>query len=395
MSSLHQLKADNTRLENRLESLISRRSQLLQVSSRLAAPMSCTPTNTSTTSTDTSNREPTGTRTTSSVTQSIPTATSTRTSAVSTSDGSKSVSNSTERYSPSVTKPEPVIASPKVQTPPSSTNGTQVENKLTSAKTKNDKGKSPPIKVTTTPHNVGGTLLTVPITSKVVPQKSVNLQPSQIKVSMVQPHVTQGVTDKDRPKVASTAPPIAILPTISSPLLQKQQLQLLQPQTKQMTQNKTSKQPHILPHQTLTSQAFATQQFPQQQQFVLLMQQQQQQQQHHLQQHLQRQGQGAYQSSQNQLASSQAQTSKGTASQKFVHTPMSLGYQGGFVTISDGLGIAGQPIDVSKATATAFATLPLVPLDKNKVCISLYYPFAFLRSEAKLVLNSHVERLLG
>lgn len=375
MSSLHQLKADNTRLENRLDSLMSRRSQLLQVSSRLAAPMSCTPTNTSTTSTDTSNREPTGTRTTSSVTQSIPTATSTRTSAVSTSDGSKSVSNSTERYSPSVTKPEPVIAAPKSQTPPSSTNGTQVENiKLTSAKTKNDKGKSPPVKVTTTPQNVGGTLLTVPITSKMVPQKSVNLQPSQIKVSMVQPHVTQGIADKDRPKAASTAPPIAILPTISSPLLQKQQLQLLQPQTKQMTQNKASKQPHILPHQTLTSQAFATQQFPQQQQFVLLMQQQQ-----HLQQHLQRQGQGAYQSSPNQLASSQAQTSKGTASQKFVHTPMSLGYQGGFVTISDGLGIAGQPIDVSKAAA--FATLPLVPLDKNKVGISLYYPFAFLRSE--------------
>ncbi|XP_031560664.1 zinc finger protein zfp-1-like [Actinia tenebrosa] len=356
MSSLHQLKADNTRLESRLESLMSRRSQLLQVSSRLAAPMSCTPTNTSTTNTDTSNKEPTGTRTTFSVTQSIPTATSTRTSAVSTSGGSTSVSVSIEKSSPSVSKPEPIKAAPKSQTPPSSTNSIS-ENKPTSAKTKNDKSKSPPIKVTMTPQNMSGTLLTVPITSKMVAQKSVNLQPSQIKVSMVKPRVTQGVADKDKLKIVSTAPPIAILPTLTSPLVQKQQLQLLQPQTKQMTQNKTSKQPHILPHQTLTSQAFAAQQFPQQQQFVLLMQQQQ-----HLQQHLQRQAQGAYQSGQNQLVSSQAQSSKGTASQKFVPTPMSLGYQGGFVTISDGLGIAGQPIDVSKG----FATLPLVQLEKNK-----------------------------
>jgi hypothetical protein len=183
---------------------------------------------------------------------------------------------------------------------------------------------------------------------------------------MIQPHVLHG--EKDKQKITSTAAPIAILPTISNPLLQKQQLHLLQPQTKQVTHNKNSKQPHILPHQTLTSQAFTTQQFPQQQQqqFVLLMQQQQQQQ---LQQHLQRQGQGAYQPGQNQLVSTQSQVSQGVASvhsPKFVHSPMSLGYQGGFVTISDGLGIAGQHIDVSKATA--FATLPLVQLDRNKVC---------------------------
>ena len=44
MSSLHQLKADNTRLEERLASLTNRKNQLLQVNARLATPMSCTST---------------------------------------------------------------------------------------------------------------------------------------------------------------------------------------------------------------------------------------------------------------------------------------------------------------------------------------------------------------
>ena len=52
MSSLHQLKADNARLEERLLGLTSRRSQLLAVSARLASPMSCTPTSTTTSNTD-------------------------------------------------------------------------------------------------------------------------------------------------------------------------------------------------------------------------------------------------------------------------------------------------------------------------------------------------------
>ena len=52
MSSLHQLKADNARLEERLLSLTARRSQLLAVSARLASPMSCTPTSTTTSNTD-------------------------------------------------------------------------------------------------------------------------------------------------------------------------------------------------------------------------------------------------------------------------------------------------------------------------------------------------------
>ena len=42
MSSLHQLKADNARLEERFNTLTSRKNQLLQVNARLATPMSCT-----------------------------------------------------------------------------------------------------------------------------------------------------------------------------------------------------------------------------------------------------------------------------------------------------------------------------------------------------------------
>jgi len=49
MSSLHQLKADNARLEERLHTLTNRKNQLLQVNARLATPMSCT--NTSSTAT--------------------------------------------------------------------------------------------------------------------------------------------------------------------------------------------------------------------------------------------------------------------------------------------------------------------------------------------------------
>ena len=48
MNSLHQLKADNARLEERLATLTTRKNQLLQVNVRLATPMSCTNTNSTT-----------------------------------------------------------------------------------------------------------------------------------------------------------------------------------------------------------------------------------------------------------------------------------------------------------------------------------------------------------
>lgn len=57
MNSLHQLKADNARLEERLVSLTTRKNQLLQVNARLATPMSCT--NTSSTASPSATKQTT------------------------------------------------------------------------------------------------------------------------------------------------------------------------------------------------------------------------------------------------------------------------------------------------------------------------------------------------
>ena len=62
MSSLHQLKADNTRLEERLASLTNRKNQLLQVNARLATPMSCTSTSLTATPSVVSQSTPTSSR---------------------------------------------------------------------------------------------------------------------------------------------------------------------------------------------------------------------------------------------------------------------------------------------------------------------------------------------
>ena len=62
MSSLHQLKADNSRLEERLASLTSRKNQLLQVNARLATPMSCTSTSLTATPSVVSQSTPTSSR---------------------------------------------------------------------------------------------------------------------------------------------------------------------------------------------------------------------------------------------------------------------------------------------------------------------------------------------
>ena len=59
MSSLHQLKADNARLEERLSTLTNRKNQLLQVNVRLATPMSCTSTSSTTTPNVTKQSTPT------------------------------------------------------------------------------------------------------------------------------------------------------------------------------------------------------------------------------------------------------------------------------------------------------------------------------------------------
>lgn len=344
MSSLHQLKADNSRLENRLESLLSRRSQLLQVSSRLSASMSCTPTGTLTTTTDTSNKQP--------VTSKITPTT------ISTTQISKTVA---------VTKTTNSVANvdiaSKVTPSVLPLNNTSIESKNSTLKGKTDIGKSSPLKLTTAV--TSGSLLCsqTPTVQKVIAQKTVAVQPNQIKITMVQPHVTTSEKDKQK---TSTAAPIAILPTahtLSNQFLQNQQLQVLQTQAKVPQTSKTNKQPILLPHQT--SQTFTSQTFPQQQ-LVLLMQQQQQQ----LQQQLQRQvTDQRLATGQNQLSATQSKNV--SSGQKFVPSAMQLGYPGSFVTFSEAL--AGQHIDVSKAAA--FATLPLVPLDKSKVGVSLSLVF--------------------
>ena len=64
MNSLHQLKADNARLEDRLASLTTRKNQLLQVNTRLATPMSCTNTSSTTTPNMTKHTSPSASSTT-------------------------------------------------------------------------------------------------------------------------------------------------------------------------------------------------------------------------------------------------------------------------------------------------------------------------------------------
>ncbi|KXJ28256.1 protein AF-10 [Exaiptasia diaphana] len=338
MSSLHQLKADNSRLENRLESLLSRRSQLLQVSSRLSASMSCTPTGTLTTTTNTSNKQPVTSKITATT---ISTTQITKTVAVTKTTNSVANVDIASKVTPSLLP----------------LNNTSIESKYSALKGKNDVGKSSPIKLTTAV--TSGSLLSsqTPAIQKVVTQKTVAVQPNQIKITMVQPHAPTSEKDKQK---TTTAAPIAILPTahtLPSQFLQNQQLQVLQTQAKapQTNQGKTHKQPILLPHQTVTSQTFTTQPFPQQQ-LVLLMQQQQQ-----LQQQLQRQvTDQRLTTGQNQLSA--AQNKNASTTQKFIPSAMQLGYPGNFVTFSEAL--AGQHIDVSKAAA--FTTLPLVQLDKSK-----------------------------
>lgn len=64
MNSLHQLKADNARLEERLATLTTRKNQLLQVNARLATPMSCTNTSSTTAPNTTKQNTPSASSTT-------------------------------------------------------------------------------------------------------------------------------------------------------------------------------------------------------------------------------------------------------------------------------------------------------------------------------------------
>lgn len=345
MSSLHQLKADNSRLENRLDSLLARRSQLIQVNARLSAPMSCTPTSTLTTTTDTANKQP------NKVTTSCTLSTTQSTKSVAVTKTTSSLANVETVGSPNIV--------PKVSAKLShSFSSAPVDNKNTILKGKVEIGKT--IKMTIPSSVTTGTLLTSTVPKMVTPN---TVQPNQIKITMVQPH--------DKQKTTTTAP-IAILPTatlqstLPSQFLSSQQLQVLQAKTPQTSQVKNNKQPLLLPHQAVTSQTFTTQPFPQQQ-LVLLMQQQQQQQLQQLQHQVSDQ---RLVNSQHQLSSAQSKSaSTAVHSQKFVPSAMQLGYPGSFVTFSDGLG-GQQHIDVSKAAA--FATLPtLVQLDKTKVRYSL------------------------
>lgn len=364
MSSLHQLKADNSRLEERLVTLTTRKNQLLQVNARLATPMSCT--STSSTATPVSTKQSTS-NTPGGVTASSQGSLSTETKTTVSSGGPRgSVSAGSD-------------GAPKVDISPSTSEGkvplsagvkpaniVAGERRIPngdgkSGKAKDQQGKRPETNL--------NTIQSV--------SSSFQKQPVKVNSSLVQPTKTTlpqqtlvAQLDKDKHQKQTTVNALAqvIVPAQPASKTTQQQPQLQQQQSpiqaRFQPQHKI-----ILPQPSPTTQGFSTPSFssqPQQtasQQHVLLQLIQQQDDGHRL------VGQNsAFSHDKAQLGAQSVQTQKllpsSVPNQPFSAHSLSLSYPGAFLTFSDPMGLSGPRVDMMKATH--LAPLQMVSLDNNQ-----------------------------
>lgn len=366
MSSLHQLKADNSRLEERLATLTTRKNQLLQVNARLATPMSCT--STSATATPVSTKQSTlntscgvmassqgslSTETKTTVSGSGP-----RGSVSAGSDGAPKID-----VSPSTSEGK-VLLSPGVKTA-SSVAG---ERRMPNGDTKSGKAKELQSKRPETNLNTVQNVSSLSSAFQKQPIKVNSLLVQSPKTSLPQQALAAQLDkDKQQKQTALNALAQVIVPTQPASKTTQQQPQLQQQQSLQARFQPQHK--IILPQPSPTTQGFSSPSFssqPQQtasQQHVLLQLIHQQDDGHRL------VGQNsAFSHDKAQLGSQPVQAQKllpsSVPNQPFSAHSLSLSYPGTFLTFSDPMGLSGPRVDMLKATH--LAPLQMVSLDNNQ-----------------------------
>ena len=368
MSSLHQLKADNSRLEERLTTLTTRKNQLLQVNARLATPMSCT--STSSTATPVSTKESTP-HTPGGVTASSQGSLSTETKTTVSSGGPRgSVSAGPDGapkmdVSPSTSEAGKVVLSSGGK----SASSVAGERRIPNGEAKSGKAKEIQSKRLETNLNaVQSVSSTSPLFQK---------QPIKVNSLLVQPPKTTipqqtlaAQLDKDKQQKQT---PVNALAQVIVPAQLASKTTQQQPQLHQQQPLQARFQPQhkiILPQPSPTTQGFSSPSFssqPQQtasQQHVLLQLIQQQDDGHRL------VGQNsAFTHDKVQLGSQPVQTQKllpsSVPNQPFSAHSLSLSYPGAFLTFSDPMGLSGPRVDMMKATPH-LAPLQMVSLDNNQ-----------------------------
>lgn len=360
MSSLHQLKADNSRLEERLVTLTSRKNQLLQVNARLATPMSCTSTSSTATPLTTKQSAPSAPSVTAASQGSLSTETRTTLS----SDGPRGSISAGSDGAPKMdvtpsTGVGKVLVSASVE-PVSSIAG---ERRIPNGDVKGSKAKEPQVKRPETNLNIVHSVSSSSSSFQKQPVKvnSLLLQPTKTTL----PHqaiVAQLDKDKQHKQAQLNVLPQVIMsaqPTSKTTQQQQQQQQL---QSRFQPQQKI-----LLPQPLTTTQGFSTPSYsqPQQtasQQRVLLQLIQQQDDHHRL------PGQNStFSHDKSQLGAQQIQTQKLLPStvpnQPFSAHSLSLSYPG-FLTFSEPMGLSGARVDMMKATH--LAPLQMVSLDSSQ-----------------------------
>ena len=368
MSSLHQLKADNSRLEERLSTLTNRKNQLLQVNARLATPMSCT--NTSSSVTPSNARQPA---------VSGPSVTTVTQGALST-DTKTTPSNYGPRGSVSAgsdgapkrdvspgTKDGKVPLSSSVK----SVNGSVGEKeipKISNGDLKGGKNKEQQKKGPETNLNTAlSTSSSSPSFQKQAVKASSLLVPTAVKTALPpQTLLAQQEKEKQQKQAQVNLMSQVIAPVHpTSKTTQQVQQQQQQQQQQQLQSRFQPQQKIILPQPLSTSQAFAAPSFPQTQQTanqkVLLQLIQQGDDMHRLSSQ-----NAAFSHDKTQLVSQQVQAQKllpGTVpAQQFATQSLSLPGYPGFLTFSDPR--TGARVDMMKTTH--LAPLPMVSLDNNQ-----------------------------
>lgn len=363
MSSLHQLKADNSRLEERLATLTTRKNQLLQVNARLATPMSCT--STSSTATPVSTKQST-LNTPGGVTASSQGSLSTETKTTVSGGGPRgSVSAGSDGapkidVSPSTSEGK-VMLSSSVK-PASSVAG---ERRIPNGDAKSGKAKELQNKRPETNLN---TVFSSSSAFQKQPMKVNSLLVQSPKTTLPQQTLTAQL-DKDKQQKQTPVNALAqvIVPAQPASKTTQQQPQLQQQQPLQARFQHQHK--IILPQPSPTTQGFSSPSFspqPQQtasQQHVLLQLIQQQDDSHRL------VGQNsAFSHDKAQLGSQPVQTQKllpsSVPNQPFSAHSLSLSYPGAFLTFSDPMGLSGPRVDMMKATH--LAPLQMVSLDNSQ-----------------------------
>ena len=367
MSSLHQLKADNSRLEERLATLTTRKNQLLQVNARLATPMSCT--STSATATPVSTKQST-LNTSGGVMASSQGSLSTETKTTVSSGGPRGSVSAGSNGAPKIdvspsTSEGKVLLSPGVKTASSVAGERRIPNgEVKSGKAKELQSKRPETNLNTV-QNVSS--LSSAFQKQPMKVNSLLVQSPKTSLSQ-QTLAAQLDKDKQQKQTPLNALAQVIVPAQPASKTTQQQPQLQQQQQQPLQARFQAQHKIILPQPSPTTQGFSSPTFssqPQQtasQQHVLLQLIQQQDDGHRL------VGQNsAFSHDKAQLGSQPIQTQKllpsSVPNQPFSAHSLSLSYPGAFLTFSDPMGLSGPRVDMLKATH--LAPLQMVSLDSN------------------------------